>query len=389
MATPLRRRARLSSLLASLGLSVAVVTPLVVLPVGPAGASPARDTVEAQIAQTQQQLHALESQSEVVAERYNAARISLAKAQQRYLAASDRVTRAESQVAALKATVESFAAAAYRSHGLTELEAVTDSSPQTFLARANALDQIARSQQQALAEMASAHHQLEDAQSAADRALGAQQKITRRIESDRQQIRRNVSQQQSLLTTLRAKEAEIVRQERAAAAKAKREADRQAALQRAQEAAARAARYAAQRQAYGAAGTAFAGQSSADNGPSTGGSGGARTAVQWAYNELGKPYVWGAAGPDSFDCSGLTQYVWAKGGVYLSHYTGAQWNEGRHVSSPKPGDLVFFGSDLHHVGIWIGNNQFIHAPHTGDVVKISSLTGYYASNFAGFVRPGG
>jgi len=110
--------------------------------------------------------------------------------------------------------------------------------------------------------------------------------------------------------------------------------------------------------------------------------------VQWAYRELGKPYVWGAAGPDSFDCSGLTQYVWAKAGVYLDHYTGSQWNEGRHVSQAElaPGDLVFFGSDLHHVGLYIGNGNMIEAPHTGANVRISP---YLRSDYAGAVRPGG
>jgi cell wall-associated NlpC family hydrolase len=109
--------------------------------------------------------------------------------------------------------------------------------------------------------------------------------------------------------------------------------------------------------------------------------------VQWAYNELGKPYQWGAAGPDSFDCSGLTQYVWGKAGVYLDHYTGSQWNQGQHVeaSQLQPGDLVFFGSDLHHVGIYVGNGNMIEAPHTGANVRVSP---YNRPDYAGAVRPG-
>jgi cell wall-associated NlpC family hydrolase len=78
--------------------------------------------------------------------------------------------------------------------------------------------------------------------------------------------------------------------------------------------------------------------------------------------------------------------------VGLSHYTGSQWNEGARVSSMsdlQPGDLVFFHADLHHMGMYIGGGQMIHAPHTGDVVKITSITsGYYASSFRGGVRPG-
>ncbi|MDQ6648812.1 MAG: NlpC/P60 family protein, partial [Actinomycetota bacterium] len=116
---------------------------------------------------------------------------------------------------------------------------------------------------------------------------------------------------------------------------------------------------------------------------------GAGTAVAWAYRELGRPYVWGAAGPDSFDCSGLTQYVWGKAGVSLDHYTGAQFNQGRRisVSELQPGDLIFFYSDLHHMGLYIGGGNMIHAPHTGDVVKISSI--YYGGAIAGAVRVSG
>ena len=108
-------------------------------------------------------------------------------------------------------------------------------------------------------------------------------------------------------------------------------------------------------------------------------------------SELGKSYVWGAAGPDHFDCSGLTMFAYAAAGISLSHFTGAQWNEGRHVSQGElvPGDLVFFGTSLGHMGMYIGNGQFIHAPHTGDVVKISALSGYYQSEYAGAVRVAG
>jgi cell wall-associated NlpC family hydrolase len=114
-------------------------------------------------------------------------------------------------------------------------------------------------------------------------------------------------------------------------------------------------------------------------------------AVQIAMRYLGVPYVWGGSSPSGFDCSGLTQYAYAAVGVSLSHFTGAQWNEGTRISSMsdlQPGDLVFFDADLGHMGMYIGNGQMIHAPHTGDVVKISDIsTGTYAANFQGGVRP--
>jgi cell wall-associated NlpC family hydrolase len=115
---------------------------------------------------------------------------------------------------------------------------------------------------------------------------------------------------------------------------------------------------------------------------------GAATAVRTAAAQIGKPYRWGAAGPDSFDCSGLTMYAWAAGGVGMDHYTGSQWAAFPHVGLDQlaPGDLVFFGSDLHHVGIYEGGGIMIHAPQTGDFVKRTSIWGM-GSSPVGAVRP--
>jgi cell wall-associated NlpC family hydrolase len=103
-----------------------------------------------------------------------------------------------------------------------------------------------------------------------------------------------------------------------------------------------------------------------------------------AMQYLGVPYRWGGSSPSGFDCSGLVSYVFAQIGVSLPHSSYAQFNMGSPVSigQLQPGDLVFF-SGASHVGIYIGGGSFIHAPHTGDVVKISSLSGYYASAFIG------
>jgi peptidoglycan DL-endopeptidase CwlO len=116
-------------------------------------------------------------------------------------------------------------------------------------------------------------------------------------------------------------------------------------------------------------------------------SSGAATAVAEAKRQLGKPYKFGAVGPDSFDCSGLTQWAWAKAGVSMDHYTGSQYNSFPQVplDQLQPGDLVFFRADLGHMGMYIGGGQFIHAPQTGDVVRISPLAG---RSIVGAVRPG-
>jgi cell wall-associated NlpC family hydrolase len=117
-------------------------------------------------------------------------------------------------------------------------------------------------------------------------------------------------------------------------------------------------------------------------------------AVAIAYRFLGVPYVWGGASPAGFDCSGLTMYVYAQLGIKLGHYTGFQYYEGRQVPRDQLqlGDLVFFHANSSgvpgHEGLYIGNGSFIHAPHTGDVVRISSLfETRYALSYVGAVRP--
>jgi cell wall-associated NlpC family hydrolase len=94
-----------------------------------------------------------------------------------------------------------------------------------------------------------------------------------------------------------------------------------------------------------------------------------------ALRYLGVPYVWGGATPTGFDCSGLVMYVYAQLGISLPHFAAAQYSEGTPVARTdlQPGDLVFFDG-LNHVGIYIGNGQLVHAPQTGDVVKISSVS---------------
>jgi cell wall-associated NlpC family hydrolase len=111
--------------------------------------------------------------------------------------------------------------------------------------------------------------------------------------------------------------------------------------------------------------------------------------VAIAEGELGVPYVWGGASPSGFDCSGLTMWVYAQLGVSLPHFAAAQFNAGPHVSRDQlePGDLVFFEPGIGHVGIYIGNGEFIDAPHTGAVVSIESMSNpWYVAEYQGAVR---
>ena len=115
----------------------------------------------------------------------------------------------------------------------------------------------------------------------------------------------------------------------------------------------------------------------------------AEKALAFARSQIGKPYVWGATGPDSYDCSGLTQGAWKAAGVDIPRVTYDQVNAGTTVplSNAQPGDLVFFYDDVTHVGIYIGNGMMIHAPKPGAYVREESI--YYdgESSIHSVVRP--
>jgi cell wall-associated NlpC family hydrolase len=121
--------------------------------------------------------------------------------------------------------------------------------------------------------------------------------------------------------------------------------------------------------------------------PATYPGGAAAVAARTACAQIGKPYVFGSGGPGSFDCSGLTAYAWKAAGVSLRHYTNWQWQDTKPVGRDdlRVGDLVFYYRDLHHVGIYVGNGWIVHAPTSGDVVRMKRVDD---GPVAGYRRPG-
>ena len=352
--------------------SIAVVASATALVSVVAITVPARaDSLKHRITSAQAQLHALDAKAEVATERFNAARIKLNGDQQKATQAQAQLAKAQAVLNRVQQSVQRFAVEAYQGQSVDDGMVLTSESPQEFIEKASTLQAVANSQSQALASLAAAQHAQEQAQATATAALAAQQSSTAQMKADRASILSAAHQEEQILQRMQAREAAIIRAAKARAARIA--AEKAAAALRAREAA--------------AASAAAALFSQPTTTPVVRGSGGAATAVRWAYKELGKPYQWGAAGPNSFDCSGLTMYVWGKAGVYLAHYTGDQWNEGQHVSRSQlqPGDLVFFGSDLHHVGLYIGHSDMIEAPYTGANVRISYA---FRPDYAGAVRPG-
>lgn len=255
-------------------------------------------------------------------------------------------------------------------------------------------------------------------------ALGAQRRdqeqLQARLDDQRHDIQARLAQQQRFLDRLSADVKRAVAEEQQ-----RQESLRRAALDRklAAEKAARdrAARDAAARAAasrdQSSAGSGDSGSSAAPGSTSSGSSSGstaasasrssgfrsthsssrgstsapssaAARAVAYARAQLGKPYVWSAEGPSSFDCSGLTMMAWRSAGVSIPRTSRQQFTIGRHVSQSdlEPGDLVFFGSPIHHVGMYVGNGTMIEAPYTGQVVRFHSIN---RSDYAGATRPTG
>jgi cell wall-associated NlpC family hydrolase len=422
---PVRHRSSFRTL-ALTAVSVAVTGGLLTVSAPAASAD-----IVAQIRDEHGRLDALNSQAEAAAERYNAGRIALVRSQAVASRAEQRLSRDQAALDQIKIQVSAFVAQAYRSGGPDQfVQLITTSTPQTFLDEAAALNQIAAGQAGAMQKLATARHRQEQAKAEATAAVEAAASTLQGIERDKAQVLAAANTVQAILHDLQVKQAQLIKAAKDAAARRVAQAQADSLKAQARATALAIAAFAAAQSAVTVPTPPQATPVSTTNPvappvapvapvnttnpvappvppvppvapvapvapvvtvspPEQHYAGkAAQIAVQVAQAQLGKPYVWGAAGPDSFDCSGLTMFAYAQAGISLPHYTGAQWNQGRHVSQSElqPGDLIFFGQDLGHVGMYLGNGNFIHAPHTGDVVKISALSGYYQSEYAGAIR---
>jgi len=239
-------------------------------------------------------------------------------------------------------------------------------------------------EQQAESAKAAQQKAAEDARAARDRAAAAAQsaqQVSDRVTAKKQQLIRQLAKAQGISLKLAQRRQDALARiaaARAAAAAAKKAEDER----KKREAAAAAAEDAANDSGSGGSPT----PPPAPDPPAP--SGGAGTAIAFAKDQLGEPYRWGAAGPDAWDCSGLTMGAWGAAGVPLPHYSAAQYSAGTPISvdDVRPGDLVFWGtsnspSSIHHVAMYIGNGQIIHAPRTGRPVSIDSMYYWIPPNF--------
>jgi peptidoglycan DL-endopeptidase CwlO len=348
---------------------VALVTATLALTLLPrvAVADPSQATLLAR-----KQLAELNTEVSIATEHYDSAQLALGVARRDAARAQARVQVASASVAAQARGIGELAAAAYRSGGGADplIQLMTSATPQTFLDRAGTVDAVSRNRTDQLRTLRAARRALRHEQDVAAAAVLAADRIAADLARTKDKIEKAIAKQQELVARLETADA---RRERLAREAAERLAAQRAAARE------RAARLLAQERARRA--SRGSGRFSY-TGPA---SGRASVAVAEAYRQLGKPYQWAAAGPDRFDCSGLTMWAWAHAGVSLPHSSQAQYGQGHHVSRGdlQPGDLVFFGSPIHHVGIYIGNGNMINAPQTGDVVKIASA---FRDDYVGAVR---
>lgn len=321
-------------------LAVASAMALAVAAPGAAMAEPEQD-----LDSVQKKVDSLSETVSKVTEDYDEARVHLADAKRKVASLKKQANTKQVEVERLRKSISLLAASAYMG-GASDLAALaTAKTPQDFVDKAASLEQLSTQDHRQIAKFGQANRMLTVQRRAADSALEDQQKIAKRIKDKRSTIVATLGKQKRLLERLEA------------AGRTDNRASR-------------------------------GDRPNVDLPPASGRAG---AAIAFAQQQLGKPYQWGGAGPGSYDCSGLTMAAWQRGGVSLPHSSRSQQSSGPSVSRSQlaPGDLVFFGSPVHHVGLYVGGGKMIHAPNSGEVVKYTSINeSYYTSNWAGAVRPG-
>jgi cell wall-associated NlpC family hydrolase len=296
-----------------------------------ASAEPARS-----IDEVQEEVDRLYEEAEAVTEEYNGAREREAELEAEIEELQDETARGQEELNELRAAVGAVASAQYRNGGLDpSVQLFLASDPDAYLEQASALDQVSDRQAETLRLIESKQRQLAQQREEATQRLAELEEVRGDLEEQKDTIQGKLNDAQALLNQLTEEERDRIAAEEAA--------ERQAAEERA----------------------------SRDTERTTivDGTGSSRgeAALAAAASKLGSPYVWGATGPNSFDCSGLTSWAFSQAGVALPRTSQAQATIGTRVSMDQlaPGDLVFYYSDLHHVGIYAGNGQIIHAPRPG------------------------
>ncbi|MGW0117488.1 NlpC/P60 family protein [Streptomyces sp. NPDC003327] len=298
---------------------------------------------------------ALHHEAEEATEQYNLAEERRGKLQKEVGDLQDKVARGQQELNTLRDQIGSVASAQYRSGGIDPaLQLFLSADPDTYLDKASAIDQLSAQQADVLSTIQGKQRTLAQQRAEATAKLADLEDVRKTLGEKKKKYQGKLAEAQKLLNTLNAEE------------KAKLEAEERAKEQRA-------SRAAGERM---------------DLGNEAPANGFGAAALSYAATQIGKPYVSGAEGPNSYDCSGLTMWAYRQAGVTLTRTTYTQQNDGVKIgrSQLKPGDLVFFNG-LSHVGLYAGNNTILHAPKPGASVRYESMD--YMGTFQFGVRIAG
>ncbi|CAM5270335.1 Glycoside hydrolase OS=Streptomyces tendae OX=1932 GN=GUR47_16770 PE=3 SV=1 [Streptomyces tendae] len=359
-----------------------------------AGATPSDDrpTLE----EVEKKVDDLYRQAGSATEKYNAAKEKTTKQRKKVDTLLDDVAQRTQKLNDAREELGSFASAQYRT-GASVPETATlllADSPQDYFDQNQLMNRLTGRQKTAVDDYVTQQSETMKKRREATESLET-------LTDSQHDLKTAKSTVQKKLATARALLSELTAEEKARLAaiekKKQEEAERKAAelaKQQAEEAAERERQEEAARQQESGAGSGSSGTSggTGSTGSSTPGTSNgtkAEKAIAFARAQIGKPYVWGATGPDSYDCSGLTQAAWKAAGVTLPRVTYDQVNAGTTVSvaQAQPGDLVFFYDDISHVGLYIGDGMMIHAPKPGAYVREESIFYDGESSIYSVVRP--
>ncbi|MFI5996478.1 NlpC/P60 family protein [Streptomyces sp. NPDC051362] len=339
------------------------------------------------VEEVEKKVNDLYHQAETATEKYNATRERTTKQRKRVDTLLDDVAERTEKLNSAREELGSFAAAQYRTGASTPGTAtlLLADDPQDYFDQTQLMSRLTTRQKAAVDDYVTEQAATTKKRTEASESLQSLTTSQNALKTSKATVQRKLSAARDLLSKLTAEEKARL----AAIEKKKRE-----------QAAAKAAELARQQAAAEKAAKEKSTEQGSSSGGSTGSSGSTATdpsyatkagkeALAFARTQIGKPYVWGATGPDSYDCSGLTQAAWKAAGVSLPRVTYDQVNAGTTVSltDAKPGDLVFFYDDISHVGLYIGNGMMIHAPKPGAYVREESI--YYDGTSAihSVVRP--
>ncbi|QKW19245.1 C40 family peptidase [Kitasatospora sp. NA04385] len=294
-----------------------------------APAQPNKDEVKAQVDK-------LLEEQEQAAEKYNGAKERADQLRKQATDLQDQVARGQEQLTELASGLAAVAGDQYRQGGVDpSMQLMLSSDPDQYLTKASSFDQAASTQAETLKSLKDQQRRLDQQKQEAAQVLQELDSQTQALNDAKNDVNAKLAEAQKLLSKLNA-------------------ADRAAILQ-------------------GGSGTASRSASRVDPSTLPAASGYAAVAVSAALGKQGSPYVWGATGSSTFDCSGLMVWAYKQAGVSLPRTSQSQGSYGVNVGTDwhnaQPGDLVIYYGDRHHVGMYIGNGLVVHAPRTGDVVK--------------------